>query len=310
VDAAASVVAVVVPVAVIAIALRTLLGDGPGAPALRSSIRDRRAWFVVAPVTAAVMVLGVPYAYVEWGQEEAPPPLAFAPIDADDRDDDDTTTTRPTTTVPATGDVLTGSTLPFVPPPNGTRLPSDRTTTTAVPEATPSEVEGVWKVGRGSIAGYRAAEVLVVQDNTAAGRTDKVTGDLTIAGTTVTAARFVVDMNAVVSDSPQRDQRYREIMDTGNHSTSRLVLTQPIEIETVPPEGEVITRLATGEFTIRGVTRTVTFDLEARRVDGRIELLGSIPVKWSQYGIPDPGNGVVRVHDHGTIEFLLYLDRV
>jgi polyisoprenoid-binding protein YceI len=164
-------------------------------------------------------------------------------------------------------------------------------------------------VGRGSIAGYRAAEVLVVQDNTAAGRTDKVTGEMTIVGTTVTAAQFVVDMNAVVSDSPQRDERYREILATGSHSTSRLVLSEPIEIDPVPPEGEVITRSATGRFTIRGVTRAVTFDLKARRVDGRIELLGSIPVTWSQYGIPDPGNGVVRVHDHGTIEFLLYLDR-
>jgi polyisoprenoid-binding protein YceI len=276
---------------------------GPSAAALRGSVRSRRAWLVVGPVTVLVLALFVPYAYVEWGQDEAPAPLAFAPID------DDTTTTRPTTARPAPDDGLpTGSTVPFVPPEGGTPLPTAGATTTA-PAAAPNEVEGTWRVGRGSVAGYRAQEVLLVQDNTAVGRTDKVSGEMTIAGTTVTAAEYVVDMSAVTSDQPQRDQRYREIMDTPRHPTSRFVLTQPIDVDQVPPEGEVVTRPATGRFTIRGVTRTVTFDLRARRVAGRIEVLASIPVRWSDYGIPDPGNGFVRVQDNGTIELLLQLDR-
>jgi polyisoprenoid-binding protein YceI len=173
----------------------------------------------------------------------------------------------------------------------------------------PSAVEGTWAVGRGSVAGYRAEEVLVVQDNTAAGRTDQVIGQLTIDGTTVTAASFVVNMRSVESDSPQRDEEYRRIMDTAGHPSSTLDLTEPIELGQVPPEGEVITRTASGRFTIRGVTRTVSFDLKARRVQGRIEVLGSIPVKWSEYNVPDPSNGLVRVQNNGTIEFLLYLDR-
>jgi polyisoprenoid-binding protein YceI len=159
------------------------------------------------------------------------------------------------------------------------------------------------------VAGYRAQEVLVVQDNTAVGRTDKVTGTMTIEGTTMTAAEFTVDMTAVRSDQAQRDERYRAVMETGRYPTSHLVLTQPIEIETIPAEGEVITRSATGELTIKDVTRSVTFQLEARRVQGRIEVLGSIPVKWSDYNVAEPGNGIVRVRPSGEVEFLLYFDR-
>jgi polyisoprenoid-binding protein YceI len=243
---------------------------------------------------------------VEWGQDEAPPPLAFAPLDTDGSEGTTRTTRASAPTTVAT-DLLAGDTEAFVPPAAGGPLPT-APATTATPPA-PSEVEGTWRVGRGSVAGYRAEEVLIAQDNVAVGRTDEVTGEMRIGGTTVTAAEFVVDMNSVTSDQPQRDQRYREIMDTQHHPTSRFVLTQPIEIGSAPPEGEIVTRRATGRFTIKGQTRKVAFDLKARRVAGRIELLGSIPVKWSDYGISDPGNGIVRVHDHGTIELLLYLDR-
>ena len=299
-DVVAAVVAIVLAVAVVVVAVRSLLGAGSDAAALRTAVRRPRAWLVVLPGTVLVLALGVPYAYVEWGQDEAPPPLAFEPID----DGDDTSTRTPPVAVGSGGP---GTTAPFAPPAGGTTQTAPAST--AAPAPATSEVDGTWRVGRGSVAGYRAEEVLLVQDNVAVGRTDDVSGEMTIADTTVTAAEYVVDMRTVTSDQPMRDERYREIMDTAHHPTSRFVLTTPIELGQVPPEGEVVTRKATGRFTIRGVTRTATFDLKARRVEGRIEVLGSIPVTWSDHGIPDPGNGFVRVRDRGTIELLLYLDR-
>src|SRR6202035_717147 len=49
-------------------------------------------------------------------------------------------------------------------------------------------VAGTWTVGSGSVVGYRVDEVLLGQNATAVGRTNDVTGHLTIAGSTVTAA--------------------------------------------------------------------------------------------------------------------------
>jgi len=42
------------------------------------------------------------------------------------------------------------------------------------------------------VAGYRVKEVLLGQNNIAVGRTSHIKGDLTIKGTTVTAAAFTV----------------------------------------------------------------------------------------------------------------------
>ncbi len=55
---------------------------------------------------------------------------------------------------------------------------------------------GNWTVGSGSVVGYRVNEVLLGQNATAVGRSSAVTGHLTIAGSTATAASFSVPIRA------------------------------------------------------------------------------------------------------------------
>ena len=62
---------------------------------------------------------------------------------------------------------------------------------------------------------------------------------------------------------------------------------------------------ATGDLTLRGQTRSVTFDLTARRNGNTIEVNGSIPITWSDYNIPAPSGGPAQVQDAGQIEFLM-----
>jgi polyisoprenoid-binding protein YceI len=309
VDEQVTLIAVVVPLAVLTMAVRALARCS----GLRRAARSRRAWLVVAPATVAVLALGVPWAYVEWGQDEAPAPLAFERVDTDERSEPPRRSTT-TTTNPFSVEALFPPALPFVPPASGTVVPFGAgSSTTAGPTTSssmaPGEADGTWTVGRGSKAGYRAEEVFVAQQTTVAGRTDRITGQLSILDSVVHTATFVVQLRSVESDNPQRDEQFRKALDTATHPTATLELSEPIAIGPVPPEGEVIARTVSGRFTIRGVTRTVTFDLEARRVQGRIEVLGSVPVTWSDFGVPDPSNGLVNIKDRGTIEFLLYLDR-
>src|SRR5580658_4348497 len=75
--------------------------------------------------------------------------------------------------------------------PSSTASASTAATSTATAStAAAGPVAGSWTVGSGSIVGYRVNEVLLGQNATAVGRTTSVTGHLTIAGTTVTAAGF------------------------------------------------------------------------------------------------------------------------
>jgi polyisoprenoid-binding protein YceI len=154
-------------------------------------------------------------------------------------------------------------------------------------------------------------EVLNGQNAEAVGRTGDVTGTLTIAGTTATDASFTVDMTTVASDESRRDNQFRgRIMDVGTHPTATFELTSPIELTTVPAVGERVTAQATGELTLKGVTKPVTFPVEAERTDTGFKVAGSIPITFSDYGVSVPEAPIVlSASDTGTLELQLFLQQ-
>ena len=181
---------------------------------------------------------------------------------------------------------------------------SSGTSTTAGAETTP--LTGTWKVVSPSTAGYRVEEVLFGQSTTAVGRTTAVTGQMAIVGTTISTASFSVDMTKVTSDKSQRDEQFQgRIMETAQFPTATFRLTKPIVLGTPPPNGKIITVPATGQLTLHGQTKTVTVPLQARRSGNTITVNGSIPVKFSDYGIANPSASFVTTQDHGLVEFLL-----
>jgi polyisoprenoid-binding protein YceI len=186
--------------------------------------------------------------------------------------------------------------------------PSESTST--VSTAT-GDVTGTWLVASAdSTVGYRAKEVLGGLETEGAGRTDQVTGTMTVDGNAVTAAEFSADMASVTSDSSRRDGQFRDrIMSVAEFPTATFTLTSPIDFGSVPANGVEVTVDATGELTLRGVTNTVTFPITAKIDNGRIGVLGSIPVTWSDYEIPAPSNGFATVEDNGLMEFVIVFDR-
>src|ERR1700722_259613 len=168
-------------------------------------------------------------------------------------------------------------------------------------------VAGTWTVGSGSVVGYRVNEVLLGQSATAVGRTSDVTGHLTIAGSTVTAAAFSVPMATVHSDKSQRDAQFDgRIMDVSQYPTGTFTLTSPIDLAPLPATGVIKDYTAHGRLTLHGATRPVTLALTAERKGSQIEVSGDIPVLFSDYGIANPSfAGFVTTQDHGLLEFLL-----
>jgi len=169
-------------------------------------------------------------------------------------------------------------------------------------------VSGAWTVTTGSQAGYRVQEILFGQSHTAVGRTSKVTGGMVISGTTVDAADFTVDMTSVTSDQAGRNVQFRDyILKTGTYPHAEFRLTEPIQLRSVPAVGVVVSEPATGAFTLRGVTRVITFALNAERIGNAIDLNAEIPITYSEWKIPNPSFAVAQVGKTGTIEVLLHL---
>ena len=175
--------------------------------------------------------------------------------------------------------------------------------------ATSSSVDGTWNVGTGSTAGYRVQEVLLGQSATAVGRTNKVWGSLTIAGSTVTKGTFTVNMASVVSDQSQRNAHFDgSIMDVSQYPTATLTVSSPVDLGTTPGNGVVRRYQAVGDLDMHGVTKSVSFPVSAERVGGEIDVLADVSIPFSEWNIANPSiGGFVSTANSGTLEVLLHL---
>ncbi len=195
---------------------------------------------------------------------------------------------------------------------SGSDSASDGADETAAP-APSGEVslDGAWSVASGSEAGYRVVEDLRgLQDFEAVGRTEQVSGTIEIAGTTISAASFEVDIASITSDDSRRDGQFTgPIMSASEFPTATLTLTAPIELGEVPAAGAPVSAEATAELTLRGATNQVSFPINAQILGDQIEIVASIDVLFSDYGIDNPSNPFVIVRDEGKVEVRLLLDK-
>jgi polyisoprenoid-binding protein YceI len=183
-------------------------------------------------------------------------------------------------------------------------------------QAATTDVDGTWTVVPGPAdvtnrtqAGYRVDEVLRGSPLTVNGRTTHVTGEAVVAGSKLESATFTVDVASITSPERARDTQFRgeSIMHVAEFPTAELRVTQPVDVSAVPETGASITLDVPATMTIKGVTRDVTAKVDVQRSGDTIITAGSVPVTWTDYGVPPPDLGFVKVEPTGTIEFLVHL---
>lgn len=188
------------------------------------------------------------------------------------------------------------------------------------PEATTDTstgLDGTWTVDASigsfgdfssSFVGYRVQEELVgVGAATAVGRTPDVTGSLHLSGATITEATFEADLTTLQSDSGMRDgQLGQQGLETNTYPTATFVLAEPIDLGSVPADGETSQATAVGDLTLHGVTNRVEIPVEARLSNGVVTVVGSLPIAFGDYGMTAPNSmRVLSIDENGIMEFQL-----
>jgi polyisoprenoid-binding protein YceI len=160
--------------------------------------------------------------------------------------------------------------------------------------------------------GYRVQEELAgVGGTTAVGRTPKVTGSLTIAGTAVTEASFEADLTTLRSDESMRDgQLGRQGIQTDRFPTATFVLAEPIQLGTLPAVGQDVAVTAVGDLTLHGVTKRVSIPLHAALHEGVIAIAASYTFGWDDFDMERPSAArVLSLADDVTMETQLFFSR-
>jgi polyisoprenoid-binding protein YceI len=161
----------------------------------------------------------------------------------------------------------------------------------------------------GSWDGYRVQEELVGLGGTfAVGRTPDVSGSISLSGTTLSSADLAADLTTLQSDQSMRDgQLGRQGIETDQFPMATFVLTEPIDLGELPPEGEAVTVEAVGDLTLHGVTRTIAIPLAARWQGDVIGVAGAYTFPWEEFEMERPQSmRVVSLADDVTMELQVF----
>jgi polyisoprenoid-binding protein YceI len=180
-----------------------------------------------------------------------------------------------------------------------TSTQSDSTTTTRSADGALKPV-----AGDRTYVGYRVHEEFIgLGDKTAVGRTGDVTGTVSVADDTITAADLTADLTTLQSDEDRRDNALRgRGIETDRFPEARFQLSGD-----VPLSGEE--EKAMGKLTLHGVTKEIEVTITGRRnEDGTVDVAGTAPIQFADFDIEAPSvGGFVTVDEDGTLEFRLRL---
>jgi polyisoprenoid-binding protein YceI len=194
-----------------------------------------------------------------------------------------------------------------------TTAPSATAPTTGEASGDASGMEGMWTlVAADSFVGYRVREELAnVGATTAVGRTNTVSGSLNFDGAAITSVEVVADLRDLRSDDNRRDGQLRtQALESNRFPEASFVLTEPIALDGVPAEGETVAAVATGDFTLHGVTNRVQIPVEGQFLAGNVVVVGSLEIVFADYGISQPRSMLLlSVDDRGVMELQLMFSR-
>ena len=174
--------------------------------------------------------------------------------------------------------------------------------------------DGTWTVRapQGDFgAGYRILEDWPGGNTSVVvGRTKGASGSFAISGPAVTSAQVVIDVASLNSGNSLRDSQVRsKHLHTGRYPTATFTLTAPVDLGGVPAEGQIVEVSAPGTLDLHGVARPVTASIQAVARGGAVEVVGSLGILMSDYGITGLSTPVNSARDEAVIEFKLAFDR-
>jgi polyisoprenoid-binding protein YceI len=160
-----------------------------------------------------------------------------------------------------------------------------------------------------SVATFRVNEQLVGKDlpNDAVGTSKGVTGTIALDASgkvNAAASKISVDMNAFTTDSSMRDSYIkRSTLEVAKFPTAEFLPTSADGLPSpIPVTGEASFKLI-GPMTIHGVTKTVTWNVTAKRDGKALAGKATTTVTFGDFGMTPPKVGaVVSVKDEIRLE--------
>ncbi|MCL6650103.1 MAG: YceI family protein [Chloroflexi bacterium] len=197
----------------------------------------------------------------------------------------------------ATGATATSSAAPSTAP-SGTATSSTATSGTATSGSTAGRVVLVVDPSQSQVS-YTAHEQLVghTLPNDAVGKTSAVSGQIVLDATgqpVASASKITVDLTTLQSDESRRDNYIKQnTLETSKYPQATFVPTSITGLSwPLPTSGQAQFQL-TGDLTVHGVTKTVTWQVTATFNQNTVQGTATTQVTFEDFGMQPPKVPVV-----------------
>jgi polyisoprenoid-binding protein YceI len=199
-----------------------------------------------------------------------------------------------------------------------TNVPTATPTATAVVTTAPQANAITWTVDGTSKATIRVREQLarLPAPNDAIITITGAEGGFTLNpdGTFASGSKISLDMTTVTTDDRQRtDSIKRDPLEITRFRTSELAPTKATGLTLPLARSGDFTFQLTGDLTLHGVTKSVTFDVKATRANGRLTATATANPSWKfgDFGMEPPSSfSVLSIVDEIRMEFALVANEV
>ena len=206
-----------------------------------------------------------------------------------------------------------GAATPSPAPTVQTDPPTATPTPTAVVTSAPQANAITWTIDATSKATIRVREQLarLPAPNDAIITIGGAQGTFTLNpdGTFATGSKISVDMNTITTDDRQRtDSIRRDPLEVTRFRTSELVPKTATGLTLPLARSGDFTFQLTGDLTLHGVTKSVTFDVKATRTNGKLTATATANPSWKfgDFGMRPPSSfSVLSIVDEIRMEFAL-----
>jgi polyisoprenoid-binding protein YceI len=126
----------------------------------------------------------------------------------------------------------------------------------------------------------------------------------------VQAAEITANLAGLRSDRGPRDTYlHTHALETDRIPNATFAISGPVQLPAVPRVGVEMQVPVSGKLTLHNVTRDITTTLTARWDGPTVDVIGTVPIKFADYGMEKPKTAVVETEDHGTLELSLHFTR-
>ena len=165
----------------------------------------------------------------------------------------------------------------------------------SIVDTTHLDVKGrtVYKISKDSVVEFKIDEVLNDKPFTAVGITSEIAGDISVTGDKVEVGTLAINARTFKTDSEKRDGAIARFILKSEEPLNEFMYFKPTEVIGSPSAFTV-----TGDLTISGVTKPVTFSATAQIQNDTLVGAATVQLKRSDFNLSIPQvKSVASVND-------------